>query len=485
MKIRKGVRLGNISDVGRERSKNEDYFGYCEPEDETLFAKKGRLAIIADGMGGMAGGYAASRIAVEMVREEYLAHAADEPRDALRAAIEAANAAIRKRAAEDTAYRGMGTTLTALVLKGGAAYIAQVGDSRAYRIRKGAIEQLTEDQTKINRLVKEGALTPEEGLAHPEANILSQAVGSRDSIDVDVSLPPQPTMSGDIFLLCSDGLHNLVAADEMAQIAGSQSPNDACRALVDLANERGGHDNITVQILEVAGQPAAASPTTSPAVPSKRAHTSVRSPRRMGVFVGVLLIFVVGVGAGYALFRSLGDPGPAAGKETDVVGVDQGARLAPQPPIEPPPSAVSNTPVPPQPSLDSPALRPDRPAARRKRKPRRKDRRGIKKRPAIMPSHEKPAAPKVAGTTPKVSPSKKPGPSPSKPESKPKAAPGKAGTKTAPLRSGPTAKPGPTAKTKPTAKTGPTAKVEPAASKVLKPKLTPKNPAQLPTEPTK
>lgn len=271
MIIRPGILLGNISDVGCEREKNEDYFGYFEPEEEALYRIKGRLAIVADGMGGMAGGYAASRTAVDVIHEEYTSHISANPKEALNDAIVAANDVIFGQAEEDPSLKGMGTTVTAMVIKGDLAFFAQVGDSRAYLIRSGKISQRTRDQTKVARLVEEGIISPADAEDHPDAHILSQAVGNKVAVNVDTDMPPVEVEPGDRFLLCSDGLHGLVSDQEMAQIATSEDPNGACHTLVELAKQRGGHDNITVQIVQIPG----AGRTTGPPLPSPDTVTDI------------------------------------------------------------------------------------------------------------------------------------------------------------------------------------------------------------------
>ena len=306
MIIRDGIRIGNISDVGQERSENEDYFAYYEPDQDDHFQRKGRLTIVADGMGGMAGGYAASRIAVEEIMDQYTGHPAEDPREALKHSIEKANAAIQRRQEEDPSYKGMGTTATAMVLKDGYAYFAQVGDSRAYLIRQGTSIQLTEDQTKVRRMLDEGILTEEEAEDHPEAHILSQAVGHNESVDVDISIAPLETQPGDKLMLCSDGLHGQVSDQEMADVVSSNEPNDACHILVDLANQRGGPDNITVQIIEIVSDGATAAIPQRPLRPPSPTirdvpHTFDEPGGNLllKVIIGVLLVALV---AGITMF---------------------------------------------------------------------------------------------------------------------------------------------------------------------------------------
>ncbi len=306
MKIRPGIVLGNISDVGCEREENEDYFGYFEPEDETQYQVKGRLAIVADGMGGMAGGFAASRTAVDVIHEAYAAHPSANPKQALNDAIEAANDVIFGQAEEDPSLRGMGTTVTAMVLKGDLAYFAQVGDSRAYLIRRGEITQYTRDQTKVARLVEEGIISAEDAEEHPDAHILSQAVGNKASVKVDTDMAPLEVRPGDRFLLCSDGLHGLVSDPEMLEIATSEDPNSACHTLVELAKQRGGHDNITVQIVQIQGgtgvMAAALPPSDTVAdIPAAEAAPAKRNLMPL-IIIGAVALLALGLGGGYLLF---------------------------------------------------------------------------------------------------------------------------------------------------------------------------------------
>lgn len=348
MTARQTVHVGNFSDVGRVRKENEDYFAFYEYDDPELSNRKGQLVIVADGMGGFAGGYAASRIAVEVVRAKYAGHPGNDPREALKEAFEAANQEIFNQAQQDPAYEGMGTTLTALVYRDGQVHLAHVGDSRAYLIRGGKITQLTRDHSKVARMVEKGIITPEEAEDHPEKNVLEQAVGHKKVVEVDISVPPMETQPGDRFLLCSDGLHGLVSDDEMARGAGDADPNDASQELVELANERGGHDNITVQIVQVIGE----SPKGLPVPDGDTFHDQpgAEPPRRGSLLLKGLVAFLllgIGLGVGYFLF------GRKPVVEDGKVVTDAG----PLPPIKydiSPPEPSIDAPVEPDDSLEDP-----------------------------------------------------------------------------------------------------------------------------------
>jgi PPM family protein phosphatase len=252
MNIRPGIELGNLTDVGCHRTHNEDYYCYAEPASDEEFGRKGRLIVIADGMGGHKGGQFASAIAVEAVRAAYLASDADSPDAALVGALQAAQQAIQDFAREHPELEGMGTTCIAAVLRGSELTYAHVGDSRLYLVRNAAITQLTQDQTVVNMLVQQGMLKAEEAANHPDRGVLTAALGIGDGVAAEVPEAPIALEPGDILLLCTDGLHDLVGDQELAAATASPPPA-ACQALIELAKSRGGFDNITVQILKFEG----------------------------------------------------------------------------------------------------------------------------------------------------------------------------------------------------------------------------------------
>jgi PPM family protein phosphatase len=233
------------SDVGRARSGNEDSY-FC---GRTVFA-------VADGLGGHQGGEVASAAAVAppaALDGHELATPA-EAAEALAAAIQEANSAILDRAAGDPSLWGMGTTMTAAaVTADGHLQLAHVGDSRAYLLRDGALEQLTTDHTVVAELVRRGRLTPELAAIHPERSILTRAVGLDARIPVDTP-DPLDLRPGDQCLLCSDGLTEAVPDPTIAELLSTdEDGNAACRSLIDAANEAGGPDNITVVLVRVSG----------------------------------------------------------------------------------------------------------------------------------------------------------------------------------------------------------------------------------------
>jgi protein phosphatase len=240
------MRLGESAgktDPGRKRRRNEDTF-VLEPP---LFA-------VADGMGGAQAGEVASRLAAAAFREF---HEADElaPDERVRALVQEANRRIFDRARSDAEASGMGTTVTAAILEGGQVTIGHVGDSRAYRLHDGQLEQLTEDHSLVADLMRSGRLTPEEAEAHPQRSVITRALGTDPEVDVDTMAVE--TSPGDVFLLCSDGLTTMVSDEDILELlARSGSLDAAAKALVKAANRGGGEDNITVVLFSVEDEDA-------------------------------------------------------------------------------------------------------------------------------------------------------------------------------------------------------------------------------------
>jgi PPM family protein phosphatase len=252
MQIRPDVELANASDVGPVRETNEDYFLYCEPEDEEEFARRGRLILVTDGMGGHQGGATASRLAAEAVRRVFLESDSTEPRQVLIEGFQLAQAVILAEAADDPLVRGMGTTCSAAIVCAGKLYLGHIGDSRVYLLRRGEARQLTEDHSLVAQMAREGLITEEQAKNHEKRNVLTQALGvSSDNLAGDFSTEPLDLEIDDILLLCTDGLHGLVEGFEMALTVAGQSLSEACRELIALAIVRGGADNITLQTLAI------------------------------------------------------------------------------------------------------------------------------------------------------------------------------------------------------------------------------------------
>lgn len=246
-----------LTDVGRKRSHNEDSF---------LIDDELQLYVVADGMGGHAGGGTASRIAVETIDRELramrdgghnpfvsVAQLQDSAiPEAMRTAVERACLAIFSAAREDPRLAGMGTTVISLLVRDAFAFIAHVGDSRAYLVRGDLIQQISEDHSLVNEQIKAGMITPEEAKHSRYKNIITRSVGFEEEVQVDVmGLVCEP---GDVYLLCSDGLANMVEDAELHEaVASSADLQDVPKKLVALANERGGDDNITVIVVKTGG----------------------------------------------------------------------------------------------------------------------------------------------------------------------------------------------------------------------------------------
>ena len=258
------------TDVGRTREHNEDAFVVADltADHATLLPQVrthtvgplGSLFMVADGMGGAAAGEIASQMAIETVlqtlRDQWIPadrHDADTFADALRRATETANATIHGYAAAHPENRGMGSTATIAGLLHDTLYLAQVGDSRGYLVRDGVARQITKDQSLVQRLIDAGELTEEEAEVSDRRNIILQALGPEANIRID--LTHQRVSRGDVLILCSDGLSGQVRADDLARVATEESDLvTVCKRLIDMANEAGGPDNITVIAVRFDGE---------------------------------------------------------------------------------------------------------------------------------------------------------------------------------------------------------------------------------------
>ena len=242
------ITVEQSSHIGMHRSENQDSMNYVDPADEGLLRGKGRLLVVADGMGGAAGGKTASQTAVSIIAEQYFQNGS-EPLESLQHAFEAANREIFRRGQQDPSLRGMGTTATAAAFLEDHIISAHVGDTRLYRLRDHALDHLTVDHSMVAQMVREGLISANDARHHPQRNVLMRSMGVQENLVVDLSA--EQIQPNDRYLLCTDGLHGLVEDTEIAEILRKGSPRDACEKLVSLANERGGYDNITVQIATV------------------------------------------------------------------------------------------------------------------------------------------------------------------------------------------------------------------------------------------
>jgi PPM family protein phosphatase len=248
------IEQAGLTDVGIRRSHNQDAFSAQAAPNLEYWRTVGHFFIVADGMGGHAVGEKASAQAVQEIPLTYAKHSKDGPVDALRRAFQEANAAIHAIGQSNPEFRGLGTTSTALVLREDGAWVAHVGDSRAYRIRDGKIEQLTFDHSYAWEMARRLNVPPED-LSDVKKNVIIRSLGPDILVQVDVE-GPHPVVTGDTFVLCSDGLSNLVTPEEIGTVVSALSPTEASMFLVELANLRGGPDNITVIIVRVGGDEA-------------------------------------------------------------------------------------------------------------------------------------------------------------------------------------------------------------------------------------
>jgi serine/threonine protein phosphatase PrpC len=267
------VELHGRTDVGQVREHNEDSFLVVRLDDNVRelpalrrheLGQKGTLLCVCDGMGGAAAGEVASSMAVDVIGKTLLGDApvpppegvVDDAKSALarqlRQAAREANAQIFKEARENLARSGMGTTMTAVLLRDGNAIIAQVGDSRAYVWRRGAFTQMTRDQSLVNQLLETGHITEEQAKFFEHSNVILQALGVQE--EVEVQLSQVPLRRGDRLMVCSDGLVGVVADEEIGAVVGSQDdPEEASRLLCEMANAAGGPDNITCIVVHLSG----------------------------------------------------------------------------------------------------------------------------------------------------------------------------------------------------------------------------------------
>jgi serine/threonine protein phosphatase PrpC len=248
--------VAQLTDVGRKREHNEDNMAFVIPKDLQVMASKGALFIVADGMGGHAAGEVASEIAVDTISNMYYQEDSNDVAVSLLRAIRRANASIHQRAAENLLRTGMGTTCVAAVLRGNMAYIANVGDSRAYLLRGNQVKQISHDHSWVAEQVRAGLLTEEQARTHAQRNVITRCLGTQAEVDVDVF--HEVLHEGDSLVLCTDGLSGLVSDEELHRIVDQFVPQESVYHLVERANENGGPDNITaivVRVQEVGEEP--------------------------------------------------------------------------------------------------------------------------------------------------------------------------------------------------------------------------------------
>ena len=259
MRWEQKVQYASQSDIGFRRRNNQDSYVVTLSPDAETFQVRGHLFIVADGMGGHAVGELASKICVDTIPHTYFKNRVGDMPAALTAAIHDANSAVHEKGSQNADFNRMGTTCVALVLGPKGAVIGHVGDSRLYRVRREQIDQLTFDHSLEWELVRHGRLKPTDHLLPEVKHVITRSIGPEPVAEPEVE-GPFPAWPGDLFLLCSDGLTGLVKDAEIGAITKHLPPADACRMLINLANLRGGTDNITVIIAHVGALPEGLSP---------------------------------------------------------------------------------------------------------------------------------------------------------------------------------------------------------------------------------
>jgi protein phosphatase len=290
-----------LTDVGIRRSHNQDAHAEIPATSFASWQEHGHVFIVADGMGGHAVGEKAAAKAVRDIPLTYIKHARDGVANALRRAFVETNAGIYAIGQKNPEFKGLGTTATALVLRPEGAWIAHVGDSRGYRIRNGVIQQLTFDHSLVWEMARRQKVPPEQ-LQGMKSNVIIRSLGPDAMVQVDVE-GPHPLEPGDIFVLCSDGLSGPLNDSEIGAIASMLPPAEACDFLIQLANLRGGPDNITVQIVRILGPDEAKSSKASGRKRSlaERVHWSLPV-----LALGVLLVIAtIGVSFEFRLLSML------------------------------------------------------------------------------------------------------------------------------------------------------------------------------------
>lgn len=263
------------TDTGMRRSNNQDSLAVVKATKPEVWKQRGHVFMVADGMGAHAVGELASKLACDNIPHSYIkTKAATTPAEALTAAYREVGTLIKKKASANKDFSDMGTTCSTLVLLPAGALIAHVGDSRVYRVRQGRIEQLTFDHSFVWEMVRRQHMTLEQAQKAFPRNVITRSLGPDPDVEVDIE-GPYPVETGDVYLLCSDGLSGPVSDPEMGTFADLFHPEQACRYLVHLANLRGGQDNITAVLVRIG-------PWTEPGVeaePTPGASQSARSGR--------------------------------------------------------------------------------------------------------------------------------------------------------------------------------------------------------------
>lgn len=263
----KEFQFGNHTDIGRVRQANEDYLGYFETVNGYLF-------VVCDGMGGHVGGATASQLAVESIHKFFEHGRYDQVQEALRQSILYANQQILAYASQNPHLRGMGTTCVVVLVREGSVYYAHAGDSRIYLLTGRQLTRLTKDHSVVQQMIDAGMITEQEAESHPRKNEITQALGTMPHLEVAVSEKPLLPASNDILLLCTDGLNGMIDDKSMERVLNEPiSVQHKALRLVEMANEAGGYDNITVQLIQFNSR-------TTPTIAETMASTKTTTPKK-------------------------------------------------------------------------------------------------------------------------------------------------------------------------------------------------------------
>jgi serine/threonine protein phosphatase PrpC/uncharacterized protein YraI len=320
------VESSQLTDRGQKRSSNEDYVGFFEPDNLQELMASGRLYIVADGVGGAASGELASEYAVRKILYDFYNDSAPDLSERLRRAIEATNADIYQHNARRAEGGGMATTLVAALIHGEDLVVANVGDSRGYLVRGDKISQLTRDHSLVAELMREGSISEEEAEAHPRRHVILRSLGMDEHVAVD--LHRYTLRANDIVVLCSDGLTRYVSDEELARTVAEHSPQQATHRLVDMANVRGGKDNISVSVIKIGeplstetltGEGGGGSPLSEDDLAETIPRSSLASLRRAGNWLiggwligGMVALFLLAVASAFGACSPLQTIGSSA-----------------------------------------------------------------------------------------------------------------------------------------------------------------------------
>ncbi len=286
-----GVEYASLSNIGMRRTNNQDSFAVVVAGDEASFRQRGHLFMVADGMGAHAAGELASKLATDSVPHTYYKLREEAPPTAIQRALLDANEKIHERGTANPEFKGMGTTCSALVLLPQGALIAHVGDSRVYRLRGDKLEQMSFDHSLVWEMQSGSQINEQEVPSYIPKNIITRSLGPNPQVKVDLE-GPAPLQVGDTFLTCSDGLTGKVENEEIAALLSTLSCQEAAEVLIDLANLRGGPDNITVVVVRVVGAHLTQAPAAGfeTAAPANSSAVSAVHPFVWGMLTAFILV---------------------------------------------------------------------------------------------------------------------------------------------------------------------------------------------------